>query len=394
MVESNQWSTDGHDELTHVLVRFSEIGTKSRSVQRRMLDQLRSRVEERLEYEGIAATVQHAQGRIVIQCQDAQKAAASVGELPGVRSASPAIRVPPTIESMQQAAGVFPVGETFGVRANIAGDHGVTSRDVEAAVGEFIETETGAAVDLDAPDTWIEVDVRSDAAFVFTERFEGPGGFPVGAQASVAALISGGIDSPVAAYEMMTRGVDIVPVYFYNKPMAAGDHVVRFEAALSKLIRFNPARNWSYFRVDMEETNTALLEIGRGRMILHRVIMFRVAEEIAAREELSGIVTGESIGQKSSQTIANLNVTSTAVDIPVFRPLLTRPKEEIVEEAKRLGTFEEATVNSACRSLAPASPATSLTETAFTDLASAVDLDGLVADTCTQIEHVELAAVA
>lgn len=358
-----------------------------------MLEQLRSRVEERLRYDGIDGTVVRSRGRIVIECASPVLAAEAVADLPGVRSTSPAVRVPPAADQIEQAAAAFGVGQTFGIRANVVGDQAFTSRDLEHRVGSHVEDETGAAVDLDDPDTWIEIDVRSTAAYVFTDRYDGPGGFPIGSQEPLAALISGGIDSPVAAYKVMTRGADIVPVYFYNKPIAAGDHLVRFEAAVSKLVKFHPARNWSYYRVDMEEVNTALLEVDRGRMLAHRVVMFRAAEHFVEEEGLRGIVTGESIGQKSSQTTANLALTARSVDIPVFRPLLTWPKEDIVETARQIGTFEDAVVDSACRSLAPASPATSLTAPEFDELADSVGLDELVATAIDATERVDLAAV-
>lgn len=393
MVAGSHERANGDGMLTHVLVRYSEIGTKSARVQGQMLEQLRSRVEERLRYDGIDGSVVRSRGRIVIKCAIPEIAAESIAELPGVRSTSPAVRIPPNYEAIEQAAAGFGVGRTFGIRANVVDDHPFTSRDLEHRVGAHVEEQTPASVDLDDPATWIEIDVRSDAAYVFADRYDGPGGFPVGSQAPLAALISGGIDSPVAAYEVMTRGADIVPVYFYNKPIAAGDHLVRFEAALSKLVRFHPARTWSYYRIDMEDVNTALLDVDRGRMLAHRVVMFRTAAHIVEDEGLAGLVTGESIGQKSSQTTANLALTAGSVRVPVFRPLLTWPKEKIVEKAKRTGTFEDAVVDSACRSLAPPSPATSFSPSEFDELADRLGLDHLVETALDATEQVDLAAV-
>lgn len=376
--------------MNHVLVRYAEIGTKSAEVQDRLLGLLRERVAERLDYEGVDAAVSRLDGRILVETAAARPAAQAVAELPGVASSSPAVRTAPDIAAIAAATDQFDVGETFRLDATTAGTHGFSSQDVNAAVGATVAERTGADVDLDDPDTRIEADVRPPGAFVFSERFSGPGGFPVGSQATLAALVSGGIDSPVAAYEAMTRGSAIVPVYVYNRPYAAGDHVARLEAALDTLRRFHPGREWYYHRVDMEPVNEGLRSVGPGRMLLHRAVMFRTAERIAREEGLAGLVTGESIGQKSSQTVANLARTTGTVDLPVHRPLLTEPKAAITEQARSLGTFEAARLDSACRTLAPDTPATALDRDRFAALAADVGLDDLVDGAVESARRVEL----
>lgn len=379
--------------MDSVLVRYSEIGTKSDRVQRSMLDQLQNRISDRLAYEGIEPNrIRRIPGRIVIEVANTQEIASLVSEIPGVQTTSPTYETPASIPAIKNATNDFQIGESFGVKTNRVGDHSFSSTDVNNEIGAFIQTQTGAAVDLETPEQWIEIDIRDDSAFVFTDRNDGPGGFPVGSQDPVIALISGGIDSPVAAHAAMTRGSDIIPLYFYNKPFAAGDHVGRFEAVLRKLRRFHPGKDWYYYLVDMEPVNTELLEIGAGRMLLHRAVMFGVAAHIVQKSDLSGIVTGESIGQKSSQTMTNLHISSRSVREPIFRPLLTEQKEEIIERAKKLGTFEDAVVNSACKSLAPTPPATHLSQSRFDELAETVDLESLITTAIDQTTRTQLSA--
>lgn len=377
--------------MESVLVRYSEIGTKSDRVQRAMLDQLRTRISERLAFEDIHPSgIRIIPGRIVINTTKTTEAAQIVCELPGVRSTSPAIKTDATIPAITQATNQFQINESFGVKTNRVGDHSFSSTDINNKVGAHIQNTTGTEVDLDNPNHWIEIDIRDDTAFVFTHRCDGPGGLPVGSQAPLAALISGGIDSPVAAHAVMTRGSDITPIYFYNKPLAAGDHVGRFEAALRKLRRFNPAKNWYYYLVDMESVNTSLMKIESGRMLLHRAVMFGVAAHISREDDLSGIVTGESIGQKSSQTTANLQITTQTIQDPIYRPLLTWQKEEIIQRAEELGTFEDAVINSACKSLAPSSPATQLSQSRFEELVDTVDLTALINTAIDQTDRMSL----
>ncbi|PSH00571.1 MAG: hypothetical protein BRC30_02855, partial [Nanohaloarchaea archaeon SW_7_46_7] len=283
----------------------------------------------------------------------------------------------------------FKYGKTFGVNPN-TGNTDLKTPEIAEKIGAHVQQFTDAEVDLDQPETWLGVDVRQDKAYIFTEKLEGPGGFPAATQGSYVALISGGIDSPVAAYQMMTRGADILPIYFYNKPVSAEDHLMRFKASTKKLEKFHPSKKWKAVIIDMEKINKELMEVERGRMVIHREIMFRVAEKIAEEKNLEGLVTGESLGQKSSQTSSNMELTSSSIDKPVMRPLLTRDKNSISKEARKIGTFEEAEINSACRSLSPENPATVLDEQRLKNLRKAVNVDEQVEKALNSSEEITL----
>ncbi len=359
-----------------LVVRFGEIGTKSSHVRRKMIKVLRQRIEDRIENEEIDYNqVSACYSRIIVETCEASEAAEHVSEIPGVSNVSPAYRTEPDIPSIKKEVQKLEIGETFGVDSNRSGRQEFDTQELNTEIGSYIEELTGASVDLDNPATWVEIDVRDKEAYIFKERFEGPDGYPVGTQGSYAALVSGGIDSPVAAYRMMVRGADIVPIYFYNKPVAAEDHLLRFKSSVRELKRYNPSKDWEFYRVDMEEVNETLLGIDRGRMVVHRMVMIKVAEKIAEREGLQGVVTGESLGQKSSQTALNIELTSSTVSKPVLRPLLTESKNSIVEQAKEIDTFEKAEVDSACRSMSPENPATSINEGDLEVLKSKVDVE-------------------
>lgn len=372
-------------------MRYGEIGTKSDFVRDQMHAVLRQRVEDRLEYEGIDyGTVSKKPGRVIVSETGAEKAAKAVSELPGVASASPAVKTEATIDSIKEASELFEYGESFGVDARRTGVHDFSSRDIGVEVGAYIEGFSGASVDLDDPETSLGVEVRNDDAYVFTERIEGPDGLPVGTQGSLLALISGGIDSPVAAYEVMKRGSDVTPIYFYNRPVAAEDHWLRFKSAVGRLKRFHPSKKWEVYKVDMGPVNRRLMEVDRGRMVLHRMIMFSVAEKIAESDGLKGIVTGESMGQKSSQTVSNLSITSASIQKPVFRPLSTWNKNDIIYKAKEIGTFEDAKIASACSTIAPDSPATSLKKDDSVSLKHELSFHALVEEALSNAEKIDL----
>lgn len=377
--------------MDRVLVRYGDIGTKSEPVRGNMISVLRQRVQDRLKHEELEfETVSRKRGRIIVETEQAEEAAEIVAEVPGVASSSPAVVTEPELQSINEASEGFEIGETFGVVANRSGQHEFDSRDVQIELGSFIEEKTGAAVDLDNPDTQVEVDLRDDEAYVFTQRFEGSNGLPVGVSEPLAALVSGGIDSPVAAHEVMTRGCDITPIYFYNKPIAAEDHLLRLTSVLKKLERFHSSKKWEFYVVDMEEVNQELMKVERGRMLIHRKIMFKVSEKIAEKEGLSGLVTGEAIGQKSSQTPSNLELTTSAVNKPIFRPLVTSKKDSIAERARAINTFEEAAIDSACSTMAPDNPATSMDEEDLKKLEKKVDIEELVQKAFESAEKREL----
>lgn len=375
-----------------ILVRYGEIGTKSEPVRSKMIENLRQRVEDRLEHEGLDyRKVSVHPGRVIAeQVKEAEEAVEEISEIPGVASVSPAWKIDSNIEEMKEAAEDLEIGESFGIDTQRSGEHGFDSQEVKEKVGKHVKQEKGAEVELDEPETWIEFDIRGENTYVFTERVKGPDGVPVGSSGRFAALISGGIDSPVAAYEVMKRGNDIVPVYFYNAPIAAEDHYLRFRSVCEKLKRFHPAKDWEGFKVDMQEVNEELMGIGKGRMVLHRRLMFAVAEEICEREGLDGIVTGESLSQKSSQTAQNLKVTSRATGYPVHRPLLTHSKNEITEKARELGTFDDAGIASACKTMAPDSPATRMDENRIRELEKEIGFEELVEKAVEGLERIDL----
>lgn len=375
--------------MDKVVVRYGELGTKSDKVRSDMTKVLRQRIEDRIKYEDESfESVSTGPGRIICTgVENPEKVAEYIAEVPGVASTSPAISTENSIEAMKQAVQQFEIGETFGIEASRAGKHEFDSQDIERELGTYVVENKGSEVDLDNPETLVEVDARFEETFIFTKRLQGPQGFPVGTGEDVAALISGGIDSPVAAHEVMKKGSKITPIYFYNKPVAAEDHLLRFKSVIKKLKRFNTSRDWKIYIVDMEEVNRKLMdEIDKGRMLVHRRIMFRVAEKISEDEGLSGIVTGESLAQKSSQTASNLELNSEAVETNILRPLLTDNKYEITSQARELGTFEEATIESACDTLAPESPSTRMDKQELKKKEERIDVEELVETALNSVE--------
>jgi thiamine biosynthesis protein ThiI len=228
-------------------------------------------------------------------------------------------------------------GGTFAVRARRAGRQGFSSRDVNYDLGAALNKY--AEVNLDAPDVTVRVEVRQDAAYFFSRQIPGAGGVPLGVEGRAVALISGGYDSAVAAWMLLKRGVALDYV-FCN---LAGSAYERAVLGVAKLL----ADEWSYGSsprihvVDFEQPVHQLkdrVSESFWQVILKR-LMYRAGERVARQVRAHAIVTGEAVGQVSSQTLANLGAIDDCVAIPVLRPLIGFDKAEIIERSRGIGTY-------------------------------------------------------
>ncbi|WP_053948250.1 tRNA sulfurtransferase [Halolamina sediminis] len=357
------------------VVRYGEAGIKSDKVRGQMLDRLAENVRAVLDDRGIPGAVERTWSRLLVRPAEpetdfsADEAARAAADTFGVVSTRPAISTAPEAEALAEAAVALtddhPEGATFAVRANRAGTaetHPFTSQEVASEVGAAIGNATGADVDLDDPDRTYRLDVREDEAFVSAVEYDGPGGLPVGTQGTTVALFSGGLDSPVAAWELFKRGLEVVPVYLDLGDYGGPDHLARATETARTVARSAPHVDARLRVVPAGDLVDELVaETGATRMLSLRRAMLRVAEAVADDVGAHSIATGESIGQKSSQTGPNVRVTDAAASLPVHRPLLTRDKPEIVEQARDIGTFVDATTNVGCERVAPDYPETNAT---------------------------------
>ncbi|WP_394338917.1 tRNA sulfurtransferase [Haloplanus aerogenes] len=355
-----------------VLVSFGELGTKSREVRGKMTRRLRDNVAALLDDRGIDATVDREWARIVIHADDPDRAARVAADAMGVVWARPAVRCAANLDAIEEtlaalASDADPV-DTYAVRARRAGDaddHPFTSRDIEREGGRAVGVATDATVDLDDPDRTYHVEVRGARAHVTATTYEGPGGLPLGTQEPLVALVSGGHDSPVAAHEVMRRGAPVIPVYVDLGVYGGPDHVARAVATVGRLDRYAPNFDCRLRVVPGGDLAETLIEdVEDTRMLSWRRALLRIAETVAEHEDAAGIVTGEALGQKSSQTAANLTATDAAIDLPVHRPLLTWDKPDILDRARAIGTYEDSSIPVGCERLDPPFPETGATREA------------------------------
>lgn len=215
----------------------------------------------------------------------------------------------------------------------------LTSMDVERAVGKAVCERLGKNVNLTEPDLTVFIELLSKEVYYSADKITGPGGMPVGVSGTVACLISGGIDSPVAAYRMMKRGCRAVFVHFSGRPLvsrASEDKVRELVQTLTPYQHQSTLYVIPFGEIQREVVAHAPAPF---RIVLYRRLMVRIAEELARREDCWGLVTGDSLGQVASQTPANLTVIQEAAELPILRPLIGMDKVEITDQAERIGTF-------------------------------------------------------
>jgi thiamine biosynthesis protein ThiI len=230
--------------------------------------------------------------------------------------------------------------KTFRVSARRADKrYPLTSPEIEREVGGRIKEAKGWTVDLSRPELTIHVEALTNESFYFFGKERGAGGLPVGTSGRVVCLLSGGIDSPVAAWRMMRRGCRVQFVHFHSYPILsrASQEKVRELAKLLTQYQYDSR----LFLVPFGEIQQrVVLSVAPPlRVVVYRRLMMRIAEAIALQHRGQALVTGEVVGQVASQTIENMTSINTVVSLPVLRPLIGMDKEEITTEAQRLGTY-------------------------------------------------------
>jgi len=262
----------------------------------------------------------------------------------GVTLVHPALALEKTPEAAVEAAVELlrgKPGATFAVRARRRDKNfPLTSQELAVVVGRAVQDELGLGVDLGAPDLEIHLEVDRDEIFAFTDRVPGRGGLPVGTSGRAVVLLSGGIDSPVAAYRMMKRGLRCDFVHFSGRPFTGPESIYKSYAQAAQLDRFQGDSRLFIVPFGQAQRRLAAAGAGRLQVMTQRRLMVRVAAALARRERADALVTGDSLGQVASQTLHNMRVVDEASGLPVLRPLLGWDKAEIMREAEEIGTYD------------------------------------------------------
>jgi thiamine biosynthesis protein ThiI len=235
-----------------------------------------------------------------------------------------------------------------------------TSPAVEREVGGRVHVATGWNVNLGDPALRIYVEMMSDYAFYFFGKEPGAGGLPTGTSGRVACLLSGGIDSPVAAYRMMRRGCSVLFIHFHSYPILSRASQEKTREIVTLLTRYQLRSRLVLVPLGRLQQEVLLAVPAELRVVIYRRLMLRVAEKLARGWRAGALVTGEVVGQVASQTLENLTLIAEATTMEVLRPLVGMDKDEISAQAERIGTFSISIVpdEDCCQLFTPRHPAT------------------------------------
>ena len=327
------------------VVHYAEIATKGENrirFEHALMDHIR------LALGGLAeGEVRRDYGRIVVGCPDdlsPTEVLRILATVPGISQFAQARLVPLALAAMEEAAADLArssAAASFRVRARRPNKRfPITSPDIATALGSRVVAETGKKVDLHHPELTISVEVTEREAIVYAGRNQGLGGLPVGMAGSVVCLLSGGIDSPVAAFKLIRRGARVVLLHFHNYSRYQ-DGVRKKLLDIAAVLNRYQLRTRLYI-VPFAGIQEAIVAALRSdvRMVAYRRAMLQVGALVLEREKALAFVTGDSLGQVASQTLQNLRAIYDAAAAPVLAPLIAEDKESIIDVAKAIGTYE------------------------------------------------------
>jgi tRNA uracil 4-sulfurtransferase len=369
-----------------LVVHYHEISLK-RGNRPLFLRHLRRNLERAMADVG-PAPVQQLSGRIVIDLEGNPTPEAvrdRVTRVFGVASATVAYRAPSTLDAMKGVLGRLLEGRSFPsfrITARRAfKTYPMTSVELNRALGAFVLEHVPTRVDLEHAAQDIRVEVLPAETFISLDRVEGPGGLPVGASGTVVALLSGGIDSPVAAWRMMKRGCRVVFVHFHSVPYLPATSQAKARALVGRLTEWQYASRLHLVPFGEIQREVVLAVPPPLRVVVYRRLMLRIAEALAREHGALALATGESLGQVASQTLENIARVDEAATLPVLRPLIGMDKLEITGQAQRLGTFDISIEPDAdcCTLFTPRHPSTRASEGEIAAAEARLDLERLVA---------------
>lgn len=353
-----------------VMIRYGEIFLKSESVQRHYLRILDNNIKNALKTGGIEHRIERHRGRILIYGDNPEGIVSIVTKIFGIIDACIAEVTEPDREIIEKKAAEIAAkslrpGMSFAVRPKRSNMKGFTSQELGASTGDRIwELVPDLTVDLKNPDYEIFVEARTEGGLIYDRRIKGPAGLPVGTQGEVLSLISAGIDSPVAAWLVMRRGCTSSFIFFRGKGYFGRDTEDAMLENMKNLSLWCPGRKIRLYSIDLEDFYTEILDkiTPRYLCLVCKRFMMHLSSLIAVRKGMYGIVMGNNLGQVASQTLANMAVTEEIVPpgLPLLQPLLTWDKEEIVDLARKIGTFREFAGDLDC-AVVPKHPAVSAT---------------------------------
>lgn len=350
-----------------ILIRYGEISTKGKN-RNKFIDKLRKSVRRAIaEFPNAVIQAERDRMHVLLNGEDGKKVSERLKKVFGIQSFSPAIKVEKDLDNMKAAAlelfnSLYNDGQSFKITAKRSDKtFELDSNEINQEFGGFLlQNVPGLKVDVRNPDINMQIEIRSEAAYFSAETIRGAAGLPVGSSGKAMLMLSGGIDSPVAGYLSMKRGVEVEGVHFASPPFTserARQKVVDLTEKLSEvsghmalhIVPFTEIQQMIHKQIPANYTMTTT-----------RRLMLKITERIREQNGGLAIITGESLGQVASQTLESMYAINEVTSTPILRPLITMDKTEIMEIASEIDTLETSNLpyEDCCTVFVPSSPKT------------------------------------
>jgi len=335
---------------THIIIHYAEIGLKGRNrekFERRLIDNIK---EKLVEFKNVKVLRYY--GRVIVELgkctqSDLDKISSKLAKTFGISSFLPAVKCSNDLEAINKTSlnlvlSIKDEYQTFKVATKRSfKEFPLNSMEVNKQVGAYLLSETTEKkVDVHNPELLLQIEITEKGSFVCYNKIKGPGGLPVGISGHIMCLLSGGIDSPVAAWQMMKRGCKVDYLHFHSHPYTDRASLDKVDDLVKVLYDWQGGS--TMYQVPLIEIQKEVVKetMSSYRIVMYRRFMYRIAEILCKKYRISAIVTGESVGQVASQTLDNILVIDESINWPVIRPLAGHDKEEIIDIAKIIGTYE------------------------------------------------------
>ena len=386
-------------QYSEIMVRYGELSTKGKN-RMRFINRLKRNIKHVLSvYPAVRVAADRDRGHIYLNGTDYHDVAESLKQIFGIQAFSPVYKVEKDVAVLEKAVqevmtGIYRDGMTFKISSKRSDHHfELDSRELNQVLGSAVfEALPQIEAQMKNPDITLKVEIREEAAYLSYENIKGAGGLPVGTSGKGMLMLSGGIDSPVAGYLALKRGVNIEAVHFASPPYTSPGALKKAQDLTRKLTKFGG--NIQFIEVPFTEIQEEIKEKAPEAylMTLTRRFMMRITDWI--REQRGGlvIINGESLGQVASQTLESMQAINAVTNTPVIRPVVTMDKLEIIDIAEKIDTFNISVqpFEDCCTIFAPDRPKTNPKIKNVEQYETRLDIDGLVARAVAGIKITEI----
>ena len=348
----------------HIMVRFGELSTKGKN-KNDFIKTLAKNIAGALsDFENLEIIRQFDHIYIKLNENDPYRVIEVLQDVSGIQGLSLVLKTEKDIENLRKVCLDLvkqEEGKTFKVHSRRADkSYPLISDQINREIATVILKNTDLKVDVHNPDIMVSIEIRDEGAYVFTHTYKGAGGYPLGVGGKIMHMLSGGIDSPVAAYLLMKRGLKIECIHFASPPYTNAGVIEKLKDLLGKLNKYQPEIRLNIIPfTKLQEEIYAQSDESYAITIMRRM-MFRLADRLAKRRRCLAISTGESVGQVASQTLDSMNVINDVTNMPVLRPVVCYDKTDIIDLARKIDTYDISIrpFEDCCTIFAPKNPKT------------------------------------